>query len=84
MSKSHKEVLLKFMLAVTPVIMASCEEEGKVWDRPKPNDDYHAFSDIDMYTERIFAMAVDLTAKYFDLNDHELDLGLKFQRGEYD
>jgi len=84
MSKSHREVLLDFMLAVTPVVMASCEEEGKVWGYPGPNDDLHIFSDIDMYAERIFAMAVDLTAKYFDLRDDELDLGLKHQRRQYD
>jgi hypothetical protein len=74
MNKTHQEVLLDFMLAVAPTVMSYYEKEGHEWNEDFENDPTEPEPSRHLYTERIFSIAVDLTAKFFDMEDHELDI----------
>jgi hypothetical protein len=72
--KTHQEVLLEFMLAISPTVMGYYEQEGKEWNENFENDFLESEPSRRIYIERIFSVAVDLTAKYFNVEDHELDI----------
>ena len=72
--KTHQEVLLDFMLAISPTVMGYYEQEGKEWNENFENCPLEEEPSRHVYVERIFSIAVDLTAKYFNLEDHELEI----------
>ena len=72
--KTHQEVLLDFMLAISPTVMGYYEQEGKEWNENFENCPVEEEPSRHVYVERIFSIAVDLTAKYFNLEDHELEI----------